>query len=489
MSIPVIPEALTFDDVLLVPAYSEILPSEAQLTTHIAPGIRLKTPIISSAMDTVTEAEMAISMAREGGLGVIHKNMTIEEQRINVIKVKRTENGVIRNPVVLDEGSSVAEAKDIMEKFNISGILIVNKAQQLKGILTNRDLRYFSEQKKLVSDIMTKENLVVVREGIAIEAANDILAKNKIEKLPITDEAGYVRGLITMKDIRSVLQYPDASKDEEGRLQVGAAIGNTPDVMDRVAMLIEAGVDLLVLDSAHGHSKSLLDLIVKIRKSYTRIPIMAGNIVTAGAAQALAEAGADAVKVGIGPGSICTTRVIAGVGMPQVSAIMEVAAYCREHNVYLVADGGIRFSGDIVKALAVGADAVMLGGLLAGTEEAPGEDILFEGRKFKSYIGMGSIKAMGRGSSDRYFQAKSAKKLVPEGIESRVPYRGLLQDVLFQLCGGVRSGMGYCGAETIKDLQKKARLVRVTGAGMRENHPHSVVLTKEAPNYSALFSR
>lgn len=482
-------ETLTFDDVLLLPAYSDYLPHEVNLNTQISASLRLQIPIISAAMDTVTEADMAISMARCGGLGIIHKNMPIEQQTINVIEVKRTENGVIRTPVTLLPTDSVELAKDTMSKFNISGIVVVDENRRLIGILTNRDLRYFSTQDQLVKDIMTKDNLVFTYEGTTIEQARDMLAKNKIEKLPIVTKDKVVCGLVTMKDIQSTLDYPDASKDEEGRLKVGAAIGNAPDTADRAAALVDAGVDVLVVDSAHGHSRSIINVVAQLKAAHPSVDIIAGNIVTAQAAEALADAGACAVKVGVGPGSICTTRVVAGVGMPQISAIMEVSRVCKKRNIFLIADGGIKFSGDIAKAIAAGADAVMLGGLLAGTDEAPGEEILYEGRKFKSYVGMGSIQAMRRGSTDRYFQDGTpntlANKFIPEGIESMVPYKGKLQDVLFQLCGGLRSSMGHCGTKDIHSLQTNTHFVRVTPAGMKENHPHSVILTKEAPNYSS----
>lgn len=487
-----LPQAITFDDVLLLPAYSEVLPNETILSTQIGKYTNLNIPIISSAMDTVTEAEMAIAMAREGGLGIIHKNMSIENQELQVIRVKRTENGVIKNPVVLTGVSTVQEAKAVMEKFNISGIIVVNSEHKLEGVLTNRDLRYVSDDtNQLVRDIMTSEDLITAQENITIEEAGRKLATHKVEKLPILNKDGVVCGLITMKDIHSVLQYPQALKDCEGRLKVGAAIGNTSDVMERASTLVDAGVDVLTIDSAHGHSKAIIDLVAKIRSKFPSIDIIAGNVVTKEATEALADAGASAVKVGIGPGSICTTRVIAGVGMPQLSAILSVAPVCRAKGIGLIADGGIKSSGDIAKAIAAGADAVMLGSLLAGTEESPGEEVLYEGRKFKSYIGMGSLTAMQRGSGDRYFQEGGKagvpapkKKLVPEGIESMVPYRGAVQEVLFQLCGGLRASMGYCGAKDIPTLQKNCKFVQISNASLKENHPHSVILTKEAPNYS-----
>lgn len=487
-----LPQAITFDDVLLIPAYSEVLPNETSLCTRIAKNTLLNIPIISSAMDTVTEADMAIAMAREGGLGIIHKNMSIEMQELQVIRVKRTENGVIKNPVVLTGSSTVREAKVLMEKFDISGIIVVDSDNKLEGVLTTRDLRYVSDDtNQLVRDIMTKEDLITASENITIEEAGQKLAVHKVEKLPIINQYGVVCGLITMKDIHSVLQHPHACKDADGRLKVGAAIGNTDDVFERAETLVHAGVDILTIDSAHGHSKSIIDLVSKIKAKFPYIDIIAGNVVTGDAVEALVDAGASAIKVGIGPGSICTTRVIAGVGMPQFSAILSVAPICRAKGVSLIADGGIKSSGDIAKAIGAGADAVMLGSLLAGTEEAPGEEILYDGRKYKSYIGMGSLTAMQRGSGDRYFQqggklgmATSKKKLVPEGIESMVPYRGSVKEVLFQLCGGLRASMGYCGTPNIQSLQQNAKFIRISGASFKENHPHSVILTKEAPNYS-----
>ncbi len=484
MTNKIITEGITFDDVLLIPGFSEVLPSNVSLKTSITKNIQLNIPIISAAMDTVTEANMAISIAREGGIGIIHKNMSIEDQALHVQKVKRNENGIIKNPITLLKTNTIEEAKAIMERYKISGLLIVDEKKKLQGILTNRDLRYNKTKNQIIDEIMTKENLITTLDKhISIDVATSLLAKNKVEKLPIVDAQGIVKGLITMKDIKNLSEYPNACKDAEGRLKVGAAVGIGPDSEERISELIKWGVDILVIDSAHGHSKSILELVKATRKKFPKLDIMAGNVVTGEGAKALIDAGVSSVKVGIGPGSICTTRIIAGVGMPQISAVHDVYQMCKKHKVSVIADGGIKFSGDIVKALAAGADAVMVGNLVAGTEESPGDDFIYEGRKFKSYVGMGSISAMKRGSKDRYFQ-DDIRKLVPEGIEGMVPYKGHLKEVVHQLCGGIRSGMGYCGTATIELLKKNGKFVKITSAGLKESHTHSVTLTKESPNYS-----
>lgn len=480
----VILNGLTFDDVLLVPQYSEVTPSNVSLKSKLTNNIVLNIPIISAAMDTVTEAEMAIAIARLGGIGFIHKNMSIENQAEEVIKVKRSESGMITNPITLDIDSDLNKALDIMKMYKISGLPIVNKENELLGIITNRDLKYRDNLDVKVSEVMTKEKLITANVGITFEEAKSILLENRIEKLPIV-EGKVLKGLITIKDIDNVMEYPNACKDSKGRLRVGAAVGVSDETMDRVEALVKAGVDVITIDSAHGHSKGVLDIIKQIRNKYPKLDIIGGNIVTKEAAKDLKEAGVNTVKVGIGPGSICTTRVVAGVGMPQLSAIMEVYEYCKQNDICVIADGGIKLSGDIVKALAAGADCVMLGGLLAGTTEAPGEEILYNGRRYKSYVGMGSLVAMKRGSKDRYFQKNvSSDKLVPEGIESMVPVKGNLNDTIYQLCGGIKSGLGYCGCETIEELKEKSVFVRITNAGLKESHPHDVIITKEAPNYT-----
>ncbi len=477
-------EALTFDDILLVPGYSEVIPRDIDTGTNLTKTIRLQIPFMSAAMDTVTEGDMAIAVAREGGLGVVHKNMVPKQQAAEVERVKRSESGMITKPITLEPDRTIDEALDLMKHYRISGVPIT-AGNKLVGILTNRDLRFVKDTRQKVCDVMTSENLVTVPEGTTLEESAEILHKHRIEKLLVVNAAGELRGLITVKDIQKKLDYPHACKDEVGRLRVAAALGVGSDTMLRAELLIEAGVDLLVVDTAHGHSRNVIEMVAKIKKAYPDIQILAGNIATPEAAVALIEAGADAVKVGIGPGSICTTRVVAGVGVPQISAIMDVARVTRVHGVSLVADGGIRYSGDAAKAIAVGADVVMAGSLLAGTDESPGEKILFEGRVYKSYRGMGSLGAMQQGSKDRYFQGEitDADKLVPEGIEGRVPYKGKVGEVLYQLVGGLRSGMGYCGCQNIPALQENSKLVRITGAGMRESHPHDVQITKEAPNY------
>jgi IMP dehydrogenase len=478
-------EGLTFDDVLLVPGPSEVLPKDVSLSVKLTDKIQLNIPIMSAGMDTVTEAKMAISMARQGGIGVIHKNMSIEEQAEQVVTVKRSENGVITNPFYLTPEHQVFDAEHLMGRYRISGVPIVNNEEELKlvGILTNRDLRFIQDYSLIIDDVMTKVNLVTAPVGTTLADAEKILQQYKIEKLPIVDNDGILKGLITIKDIEKVIEFPNAAKDTQGRLLVGAAVGVTSDTMVRVEKLVNAEVDVIVIDTAHGHSKGVLDTVAKIRMEYPNLDIIAGNIATAEGARALYEAGADVVKVGIGPGSICTTRVVAGVGVPQITAVYECATEARKHGKTIIADGGIKFSGDIVKALAAGGHVVMLGSLLAGTTESPGETEIFQGRQFKVYRGMGSVAAMEHGSKDRYFQ-DDAKKLVPEGIEGRLPFKGPLADTIHQLIGGVRSGMGYCGTKDLHDLRENAQFIRMTGAGLRESHPHQVQITKEAPNYT-----
>ena len=478
------PEGLTFDDVLLVPAYSEIIPRDVQLTTKLSKDITLNTPLLTAAMDTVTESAMAIAIAREGGIGIIHKNMTIQQQCDEVDRVKRSENGVIVNPFFLSPEHFVYDAEELMGKYKISGVPICENGK-LVGIITNRDMRFMTnaDYNQKIKDVMTKEHLITAPVGTTLEQAQEILRHHKIEKLPLVDENGALKGLITIKDIEKAVKFPNSARDKDGRLLCGAAIGVTKDYMDRVAALVDAQVDVLSLDSAHGHSKNIIDAVANIKKHYPNVTLIAGNIATAEAAKALIDAGADTVKVGIGPGSICTTRIIAGIGVPQVSAIYDVACVASKYDVPVIADGGIKYSGDIVKALAAGANACMLGSLFAGCAEAPGEVEMFQGRKFKVYRGMGSIAAMNSGSKDRYFQ-EDAKKLVPEGVEGRVPFKGSLSDTTFQMIGGIRSGMGYCGCKTIPELQERAKFVRITGAGLRESHPHDISITKESPNYS-----
>ncbi len=477
-------EGLTFDDVLLIPAESDVTPNMINLKTRLAGDIMLNNPIMTSAMDTVTESKMAIAIAREGGIGIIHKNMTVEQQVEEVDKVKRSENGVIVNPFSLTGDRTVAEADELMGKYKISGVPVVDEKGKLVGILTNRDLRFITDFDIKISDVMTKENLVTAPVNTNLEQAQKILMKHKIEKLPLVDEQGMLKGLITIKDIEKAVQYPNSARDKNGRLLCGAAIGVTADVLDRAKALIDAQVDVLVLDSAHGHSKNIITCLKKVKEAFPHIPVIAGNIATAEAAEALIAAGADALKVGIGPGSICTTRVVAGIGVPQITAVYDVACAAAKHNIPVIADGGIKYSGDIVKALAAGANVVMLGSLLAGCEEAPGEMEIYQGRSFKVYRGMGSLAAMQCGSKDRYFQ-EGARKLVPEGVEGRVPFKGAVSDTIFQLVGGIRSGMGYCGCADIQTLHEKAKFVRITGAGLKESHPHDIYITKEAPNYSA----
>ncbi|MGN0632144.1 MAG: IMP dehydrogenase [Ruminococcus sp.] len=477
-------QGLTFDDVLLIPGASDVTPNMIDLHTTLVKGVVLNTPIMTAAMDTVTEAKMAIAIAREGGIGIIHKNMTIEQQADEVDKVKRSENGVIANPFSLTEDHTVADADSLMGKYRISGVPIVDKAGKLVGIITNRDMRFLSDFNQKIGDVMTKENLITAPVGTTMDEAQAILRKHKIEKLPIVDDGGYLKGLITIKDIEKAVQYPNSARDSRGRLLCGAAIGITADVLERAGALVEAQVDVLVLDSAHGHSKNIMTTLKKVKEAYPNTPVIAGNIATAEAAEDLIAAGADAVKVGIGPGSICTTRVVAGIGVPQITAVYDVAKVAQKYGIPVIADGGIKYSGDIVKALAAGANVVMLGSLLAGCEESPGETEIYQGRQFKTYRGMGSLAAMACGSKDRYFQS-GAKKLVPEGVEGRVPYKGIVADSIFQLVGGIRSGMGYCGCPTIEDMHKKAKFVQITSAGLIESHPHDIQITKEAPNYSA----
>lgn len=478
-----IKEGLTFDDVLLIPAKSEVTPNMIDIKTNLTKDITLNTPIMTSAMDTVTESKMAIAIAREGGIGIIHKNMSIEQQVDEVDKVKRSENGVIVNPFFLSPNDSVSDADGLMGKYKISGVPIVEDGK-LVGIFTNRDLRFISDPNQRIGEVMTSEHLITAPVGTNLAQAQEILRRHKIEKLPLVDDNGYLKGLITIKDIEKSVQYPNTARDKSGRLLCGAAIGITPDVLDRAGALINAQADVLVLDSAHGHSKNIMDALDKIKNAFPDTPIIAGNVATAAAAEDLIRAGADAVKVGIGPGSICTTRVVAGIGVPQITAVYDCACAAAKYGIPIIADGGIKYSGDIVKALAAGANLVMLGSLLAGCEEAPGDVEIYQGRSFKVYRGMGSLAAMKKGSADRYFQDKN-KKLVPEGVEGRVPYKGALADTIYQLVGGIRSGMGYCGCPTIPELQERAEFVKITGAGLKESHPHDIYITKEAPNYSA----
>jgi IMP dehydrogenase len=478
-------KGLTFDDVLLMPAYSEILPSEVKIQTQLTKNIQLNVPILSSAMDTVTEAQLAIALAREGGIGILHKNMSIERQAEQVRKVKRSESGLIVDPITLEVNSTIGDALKLMKENKIGGIPIIDKTKKLVGILTNRDLRFETDRKRKVSEVMTKDNLVTAPEGTDLRKAEKILRQYKIEKLPVVNKQGKLIGLITYRDILQLSAFPNAVKDNIGRLLVGAALGITKDLLERAAALKSVGVDIVSLDSAHGHSKGVLEALKLLKKTYKNLPVIAGNVATAKGALAMAEAGADAVKVGIGPGSICTTRIVAGAGVPQLTAIMEAAKTLQGKNIPIIADGGIRYTGDMVKALAAGANCVMMGSIFAGTEESPGETIIYEGRKFKGYRGMGSIGAMSQGSGDRYFQdgESDAKKYVPEGIEGRVAYKGNLHEIVYQFVGGLKAGMGYCGAKNIKDLQK-ATFVQITNAGMRESHTHDVEVTREAPNYS-----
>ncbi|MEV3701499.1 IMP dehydrogenase [Paenibacillus larvae] len=476
-------EGLTFDDVLLVPRKSEVFGKEIDISSELSPNVKLNIPFLSSAMDTVTEAAMAIAMAREGGIGIIHKNMSIDQQAEEVDRVKRSESGVITNPFSLTPDHHVYDAEALMAKYRISGVPIVNEQNKLVGILTNRDLRFVHDFSIQIKEVMTHDNLVTAPVGTTLEQAEVILQQHKIEKLPLVDEHNELKGLITIKDIEKAIQFPNSAKDAQGRLLVGAAVGVSKDVMERTAALVKAGVDVVVLDSAHGHHINILNTVKRIREQYSDLTIIAGNVATAEGTRDLIEAGASIIKVGIGPGSICTTRVIAGIGVPQITAIYDCATAAREYNVPIIADGGIKFSGDVVKAIAAGASAVMLGSMFAGTEESPGEFEIYQGRRFKVYRGMGSLGAMKEGSKDRYFQ-ENESKLVPEGIEGRVAYKGPLEDTIFQLVGGLRSGMGYCGAKNISELINDTTFVKITGAGLKESHPHDVHITKEAPNYS-----
>ena len=475
-------EGLTFDDVLLIPAKSDVLPKEISISTQLTSRITLNTPLMTAAMDTVTEARMAIAIAREGGIGVIHKNMSIEAQADQVDRVKRSENGVIVNPFFLSPDHLVSDANELMGKYKISGVPICRDGK-LVGILTNRDMRFLTDFTQKIEEVMTRENLVTAPVGTTLEQAQEILRQHRIEKLPIVDDKGRLKGLITIKDIEKAVKYPHSARDKDGRLLCAAAIGATSDVLDRAAALVEAQVDALVLDSAHGHSQNILNAVSRVKAAFPQVSLIAGNIATAEAAEALIDAGADAIKVGIGPGSICTTRVVAGIGVPQITAVYDAACVAAKRGIPVIADGGIKYSGDIVKAIAAGADVVMIGSLVAGCEDSPGDTEIYQGRQFKVYRGMGSLGAMAHGSKDRYFQEDN-KKLVPEGVEGRVPYKGTLSDTVYQLMGGLRAGMGYCGCPTIPDLQQNGRFVRITGAGLKESHPHDIAITKEAPNYS-----
>lgn len=476
-------EGITFDDVLLVPAKSEVLPNNVSLKTNLTNKIKLNIPIMSAGMDTVTESRMAISMAREGGIGIIHKNMSMERQAMEVDKVKRSEHGVISDPFYLGKDKTIADALELIKRYRISGVPIVDDNKKLIGIITNRDLRFETDMNKKIDDAMTKENLITAKRDISMDEALEIMKKFKIEKLPLTDDNGILSGLITIKDIEKSIKYPNSAKDEKGRLLAGAAVGATGDVLERVEVLVNAKVDVIVIDTAHGHSKGVIETVKKIKDEFPELQLIAGNVATAEATEELIKAGADAIKVGIGPGSICTTRVVAGVGVPQVTAVYNCCMKAKEYGVPVIADGGVKYSGDIVKAIAAGADVVMLGSLLAGTEESPGETILYQGRRFKSYRGMGSEAAMASGSKDRYFQEEN-KKFVPEGVEGRVAYKGPVSDSIYQLIGGLRSGMGYCGAATVGYLQEKGQFIKITGAGLIESHPHDITITKESSNYS-----
>lgn len=476
-------EGLTFDDVLLVPRKSVVLPKEVSVATRLSDNVKLNIPLMSAGMDTVTEAVLAIAMAREGGIGIIHKNMSIEQQAVEVDRVKRSESGVITNPFSLTPDHLVSDAETVMGKYRISGVPVVNEENKLVGIITNRDLRFIHDFNLKISEVMTKEELVTAPVGTTLQEAEVILQKHKIEKLPLVDDENYLKGLITIKDIEKAIQFPNAAKDAQGRLLVGAAVGISKDTFDRTEALVKAGVDMIVVDSAHGHHINIIEAVRKLREAYPDLTIVAGNVATGDGTRELIEAGASVVKVGIGPGSICTTRVIAGIGVPQVTAIYDCATVAREYNIPIIADGGIKYSGEITKAIAAGASAVMLGSLFAGTEESPGESEIYQGRRFKVYRGMGSMAAMKQGSKDRYFQDDD-KKLVPEGIEGRVAYKGPLSDTVHQLLGGLRSGMGYCGTANIEELRNDTSFIRITGAGLRESHPHDVQITKEAPNYS-----
>ncbi|MGE5633250.1 MAG: IMP dehydrogenase [Caulobacteraceae bacterium] len=476
-------EGLTFDDVLLIPAKSEVLPKDADTSTFLTRRIRLNIPLMSAGMDTVTESKLAIAIAREGGIGIIHKNMPIEKQAMEVDKVKRSEHGVIVDPFHLSPNHSISDAMELMERYRISGVPITDEKGRLVGILTNRDLRFETEFSRKISEVMTKDNLITAPVGTDLMQAEQILKKHKIEKLPLVDEKGFLKGLITIKDIEKAIQYPNSAKDPGGRLLVGAAVGVTNDLIERAEALVASKVDVIVIDSSHGHSKGVIEAVKQIKKRFPELQLIAGNVATAAGTKELIEAGADAVKVGIGPGSICTTRVVTGAGVPQITAVYDCAMEADKYGIPVIADGGVKYSGDVVKAIAAGASTVMLGSLFAGTAESPGEMEIYQGRSFKVYRGMGSLGAMACGSKDRYFQ-EDAKKLVPEGVEGRVPYKGQLSETIYQLIGGLRSGMGLCGTRTIEELRKNAQFIRITAAGLRESHPHDVNITKEAPNYS-----
>lgn len=478
----ILKEGLTFDDVLLVPQKSVVLPNEVDLSTRLTNKIRLNIPLITAAMDTVTESPMAIAVAREGGIGIIHKNMSIEAQAMEVDRVKRSENGVITDPFFLSPENTLKEADELMGRFRISGVPIVTDGK-LVGILTNRDLRFVEDYSQQIGAVMTRENLITAPVGTTLEGAQKILSKHKVEKLPIVDENGYLKGLVTIKDIKKAVKYPNSCRDSAGRLVAGAGVGVTKDMMDRVQALVDAKVDVIVLDSAHGHSENIIKNVSKIKEKYPDLQVIAGNVATYGGTEDLIKAGADAVKVGIGPGSICTTRVVAGIGVPQITAIMDAAEAAAKYNIPIIADGGVKYSGDLTKSIAAGANTIMMGSLFAGCEESPGETEIYQGRSFKVYRGMGSIAAMNNGSKDRYFQQDS-KKLVPEGVEGRVPFKGPVADTVYQLLGGLRSGMGYCGTKTIEDLRQNGQFIRITGAALKESHPHDIYITKEAPNYS-----
>lgn len=478
----IVKEGLTFDDVLLIPAHSKVLPKEVDLSTKLTKKIKLSIPLMSAGMDTVTEARLAIAIARQGGIGIIHKNMTIEQQAEEVDKVKRSENGVITDPFYLSPDHYVYEANELMAKFRISGVPIT-EGQKLVGIITNRDLRFETNHNKKIKEVMTSENLITVPEGTTLEEAQEILSIHRIEKLPVVDKDGNLKGLITIKDIEKTIKYPQSAKDEQGRLLVGAAVGVTNDILDRVQKLVDAKVDVIVIDTAHGHSDGVLKVVRSVKETFNDLQVIAGNVATGEATVALIEAGVDAVKVGIGPGSICTTRVVAGVGVPQITAIYDCAEAAKPYNVPVIADGGIKYTGDVAKAIAAGASVCMMGSLFAGCEESPGEMELYQGRKFKVYRGMGSLAAMEKGSKDRYFQEDS-KKLVPEGVEGRVAYKGLLEDTIYQMIGGLRAGMGYCGTPTIDSLRENGQFVKISAASLKESHPHDIHITKEAPNYS-----
>lgn len=476
-------EGLTFDDVLLIPAKSEVLPKNTDISTYLTRKIKLNIPLMAAGMDTVTEARLAIAIAREGGIGIIHKNMSIEKQAMEVDKVKRSEHGVIVDPFHLSPENIISDAMELMERYKISGVPITDKSGKLVGILTNRDLRFETDFSRRIDEVMTKDKLVTAPVGTSVNEAELVLKKHKIEKLPLVDEQGYLKGLITIKDIEKTIQYPNSAKDSSGRLLAGAAVGVTADVMERVAALVASKVDVIVVDTAHGHSQGVLDTVKKIKVNHPHIQIIAGNVATATATRELIEAGADAIKVGIGPGSICTTRVVTGVGVPQITAVYDCAMEAEKYGVPVIADGGVKYSGDVAKAIAAGASVVMIGSLFAGTEESPGDKEIYQGRSYKVYRGMGSLGAMAEGSKDRYFQ-EDAKKLVPEGVEGRVPFKGALSDTIYQLIGGLRAGMGYCGTATIDDMRKNAQFMRITAAGLRESHPHDIQITKESPNYS-----